>query len=52
MCNDCSNNLDHFWAGKIKRFGSRKDKACFLCDKHYKITGSIGCEENSITICY
>ena len=26
-----------FWAGKNKRFGSLKDKACFLCDKHYKI---------------
>jgi len=42
-----------FLAGKMKRLGSLKDKACFLCDKHYKILAkSIGCAENSITICY
>ena len=58
MCNDRSNNLDHsdhvrFFAGKMKRLQSLKDKACFLCDKHYKILArSIGCEKNSITICY
>ena len=42
-----------FLAGKMKRFGLLKDNSCFLCDKHYKILArSIGCEENSITICY
>jgi len=58
MCNDRSNNLDHFdhvhfWAEKMKRFGSLKDKACSLCDKHFTIPARyIWCGENSITICY
>ena len=58
MCNNRSNNLDHsnhvrFLAGKMKRFGSLKDKAWLLRDKHYKILArSLGCAENSNIICY
>ena len=58
MCNDRWNNLDHsdhvrIFAGKMKWFGSLKDKACFLWDKYYTIVARyIGCAENSITICY